>query len=70
MAVKKFRSIDEMNREAALEPGDPRIWDELVRRWHFHNLLAPPRSRPRTGVFKYRSIEAKQAAEEDGSGES
>jgi hypothetical protein len=61
MPVRKFRTLDEATRSLWLEPGDPRIWDGLVRRWRLHRFLArePARARP-SGVFKYRSIEEKQ----------
>lgn len=61
MPVKKFRTLDEAARSLWLDPGDPRIWDGLVRRWKLHRFFAPPPARPRTpGVLKYRSIEEKQ----------
>jgi len=48
-------------RSLWLEPGDPLIWDGLVRRWRLHRFFArePLRAR-RPGVFKYRSIDEKQ----------
>ena len=61
MPVRKFRTLDEAARSLWLEPGDPRIWNGLVRRWQLHRLLAREPLRARTpGVFKYRSIEEKQ----------
>jgi len=63
MPVRKFRTIDEAQRALWLEPGDPRIWERAVRRWHLHRFFAPQRRTPRVpGVFKYRSIEEKQRA--------
>jgi hypothetical protein len=64
MPVKKFRTLDEAARSLWLDPGDPRIWDGVVRRWHLHRFFArqPTRARP-AGVFKYRSIDEKQRRE-------
>jgi hypothetical protein len=61
VAVRKFRTLDEAARRLWLEPGDPRIWDALVRRWHVHRFFKrePMRVR-RPGVSKYRSIAEKQ----------
>jgi hypothetical protein len=61
MPVRKFRTLDEAARSLWLEPGDPRIWNGLVRRWQLHRFLVREPLRARTpGVFKYRSIEEKQ----------
>ena len=63
MPVKKFRSVEEAAQTQWLEPGDPRIWEGVVRRWQLHRFLSrrPPRA-PAAGVFKYRSVEEKQQA--------
>lgn len=61
MGVRKFRSVEEMERPASYAPDDPRIWQDAVRRWEIHRFLttgARPTARP--GVFKFRSIEEKQ----------
>ena len=61
MPVRKFRSLVEAERSLWLEPGDPRIWDGLVRRWQLHQFFAPSPPRARVpGIFKHRSIEEKQ----------
>lgn len=61
MAVRKFRTLAEAARSLWLEPGDPRIWEGVVRRWNLHRFLAPQRPTLHApGVFKYRSIEEKQ----------
>jgi hypothetical protein len=61
MAVKKFRTLDEAASSLWLDPGDPRIWDGLVRRWRLHRFLAREPIRARSpGVSKYRSIAEKQ----------
>lgn len=61
MPVRKFRSLDEARRSLWLEPGDPRIWEGMVRRWQLHRFFAAGHTPARTpGVFKYRSVEDKQ----------
>ena len=61
MPVRKFRSLDEAARSLWREPGDPRIWDGVVRRWQLHQFFARHPTPARTpGVFKYRSIAEKQ----------
>jgi len=61
MPVTKLRTLDDARRRLWLQPGDPRIWDALVRRWRLHRFFSPPRQAPRApGVFKYRSIAEKQ----------
>lgn len=61
MPVRKFRTLDEAARSLWREPGDPRIWDGVVRRWELHRFFAPGRQRVRApGVFKYASIGDKQ----------
>jgi hypothetical protein len=61
MPVRKFRSLDEAGRSLWRTPGDPAIWDGVIRRWQLHRFLAREPMRTRTpGVFKYVSIEEKQ----------
>ena len=61
MPVRKFRTLLEAERSLWLEPGDPRIWDGLVRRWQLHRFFSPKAPDSQVpGVFKYRSIEEKQ----------
>lgn len=61
MPVKKFRTLEDAARSLWLDPGDPRIWDAVLRRWQLHRFFARQAARRRTpGVFKYRSIEEKQ----------
>jgi hypothetical protein len=43
------------------EPGDPRIWEGVVRRWQIHRFLAPRSTPKRYGVAKFKSIAEKQA---------
>jgi len=62
MPVKKFRTLDEAARSLWLEPGDPRIWEGLVRRWRLHRFFRPSEPGPKPGVYRFRSIEEKQRA--------
>jgi hypothetical protein len=62
--VRKFRSLEEAERSLWRAPGDPTIWDGMVRRWRLHRFLSRETLPPRTpGVFKYGSIEEKQRAQ-------
>lgn len=63
MPVKKFRTFEDAARSLWLEPGDPRIWDGVVRRWRLHTFFAPAPKLRQQGVFRYRSIEEKQRKE-------
>ncbi len=63
MPVRRFRSVQEAAECLWREPGDPGIWQGLVRRWQLHRFFArTPRPPARPGVFKYRSLEEKQRA--------
>jgi len=64
MPVRKFRSLDDAARSLWLNPGDPRIWDGMVRRWRLHSFFVRQPTRMRTpGVFRYRSIADKHRQE-------
>jgi hypothetical protein len=61
MSVRKFRTVEEAARSLWLEPGDPRIWEGVVRRWQLHRFFTRAPVRRRTpGVYKYRSVDEKQ----------
>jgi hypothetical protein len=61
MSVRKFRTVEEAARSLWLEPGDPRIWEGVVRRWQLHRFFTRIPVRRRTpGVYKYRSVDEKQ----------
>ncbi len=60
MPVKKYRSLDEAERDLWMEPGDRRIWEALCRRWQVHRFFSAGGDEPKRGVFRYRSIEEKQ----------
>lgn len=60
MPVRKFRSVDELNRPVWRTPGDPELYRAIAGLW-----AAGRRLRPRTltpGVYRYRSIEDLDAA--------
>lgn len=61
MAVRRFRSIEELERPASLKPGDPEIVRTAALRWQLHRFLArgaKPRFAP--GLRKFRSVGEKQ----------
>jgi len=60
MPVRKFRHLEDAARSLWLDPGDPRIWAGLVRRWQLHRFLERERTQRAPGVFKFRSIDEKQ----------
>lgn len=62
MPLKKFRTLDDAARSLWLEPGDPRIWEGLVRRWRLHQFFGPKTAGPKPGVYRFRSIDEKQRA--------
>jgi len=62
MPVRKFRNLEAMGRSKWLEPGDPRIWDEVIRRWRLHQFFSRGHIARRPGVSKFRSLEEKQSS--------
>lgn len=62
MAVRKFRNLQDAERSLWLEPGDPQIWEGLLRRWALHRLLRRPSAESPPGISKFRSIAEKQEA--------
>ena len=57
MPVKKFRSVEEMERDdRRYKPGSPELIRHMVAIWDISRRLAPTEYPP--GVFKHRSIEA------------
>lgn len=55
MPVRKFRSVEAMNCDLWLPPGDPRLWRAIVGVWELAARMAPTRLPP--GVYKHRTIE-------------
>ncbi len=67
MPVRKFRDLTEAERALWMEPGDPRIWEAMCRRWAIRLFFSPPRRKSSPGVFKYASMAEKHRHEEQGS---
>jgi hypothetical protein len=62
MAIKKFRSIEEMDelrREAWCDKPDAAYFERVGRLWELGSRISP-RTFPK-GVFKFRSLEEAQA---------
>ena len=55
MPVRRFRSVEEMERSKWRQPGDPRLYDAIANVWAFGRRTVPRRFPP--GVHRYRSIE-------------
>ena len=62
MPVRKYRSIYEMPDETWLEAGDPALYRAIRRVWDFGRRTSRRRYRP--GVYRYRSIEEMDAAQQ------
>jgi hypothetical protein len=64
MPIRKFRSIEEMSRNQSLwrQPGDPELYRAMALVWTIARQTNPRHFRP--GVYKFRSIEAMNAAQE------
>ena len=55
MSVRRFRSVEGMERSAWYPPGDPRLWKAIASVWEFGERVTAPRFPP--GVYKHRTIE-------------
>jgi hypothetical protein len=55
MPVRKFRSVEEMERPHWREPGDPSLYRTMARLWAFGQRTAAYRFPP--GVYRHRSVE-------------
>ena len=55
MAIRKFRTVEDMKEPVWHEPGDPRLYLAIARVWDFGRRTVP-RQFPR-GVHRRRSIE-------------
>ncbi|MDA8020214.1 MAG: hypothetical protein MPN21_22485 [Thermoanaerobaculia bacterium] len=62
MPIKKFRSIEEMDDAQWYEAGDPSLHEAIARVWRFGTENLRPQFPP--GVYRYRSIEEADAAQE------
>jgi len=60
MPVRRFRSVEQMNRPVWRTPGDPELYRVMAGLWDSGARLRPmPRQR---GVRRFRSIEELDAA--------
>jgi hypothetical protein len=62
MPVRKFRSVEEMERPVWRRPGDPELYRAIAAIWAFGSRTHPRKFPP--GVHKRRSIEELNAATE------
>ena len=64
MPVRKFRSIEEMKRDHPIwrRPGDPLLYRAMALVWEVARRTNPRRFPP--GVYKYRSIQEMDRAQE------
>ena len=62
MPIRKFRSVEEMNRPVWREPGSPELYRAIARVWDFGQRTSKIRFPP--GVHRHRSIEEMNAAQE------
>jgi len=62
MPVKKFRSVADMPDPPRRQPGDPALYKAIAGLWEFSRHANPRRFPP--GVYKYRSIEEMNRAQE------
>ncbi len=62
MPVYKFRSIEDMPDPPRRLPGDPALYKAIADIWAFGRRTNPRRFPP--GVYKYRSIQEMDSAQE------
>lgn len=62
MSVKRYRDVSEMPPLPREDPKDPRTFARIRDLWRFSHRLTPRLFPP--GVYRYRSIEERQAAHE------
>jgi hypothetical protein len=55
MPIRRFRSVEEMNRPNWRQPGSPELYRAIERVWSFGRRTSRIRFSP--GVYRYRSIE-------------
>lgn len=56
MPVRRFRNVADMNQPTWREPGDPDLYDAIIRLWALGHATAEFRFPP--GVYRHRSIES------------
>ena len=56
MPIRKFRTVEEMERPHWRAPGDPELYRTMARLWDFGRRTRAARLRP--GVYRHRSVEA------------
>jgi hypothetical protein len=54
MPVRKFRTVEEMERACWRQAGDPALYRAIARVWAFGRRSGPRRFVP--GVYRYRSL--------------
>ena len=62
MPVSKYRSIEDMPDEVWRRPGDPLLYRTMAQLWDFGRRTSTRRFRP--GVYKFRSIDEMDAAQD------
>lgn len=63
MPIHRYRSIYDMPDETWHQPGDPILYRKMRQIWDFGSRTTKIRYRP--GVYKFRSIEDMEAAQEE-----
>ncbi len=63
MPIYKYRSIEEMDAHTWRQPGDPELYRAIAFVWTLAHRTNPRRFSP--GVWKYRSIEAMNRADDE-----
>jgi hypothetical protein len=62
MPVRKFRSVEDMERDKWRAPGDPALYRAIAAVWAFGRRTRPRRFPP--GVYRHRSMDALNAQTE------
>jgi hypothetical protein len=63
MPVRKYRSIEDMPDDTWRTPGDPLLYRAIREVWDFGRRTSRRRYRP--GVYRYRSIDEMDAAQNE-----
>ena len=62
MPIRKFRSVEEMNRPHWRQPGSSDLYLAIQRVWGFGQRTSRNRFEP--GVYRYRSVEEMNGSED------